>query len=74
MKVARILKAITGIIQEGIGMLTAILALLLFLSIVDVEEVFRLPSELLPFYLLILGLFSIFSIASGLFLIREEQG
>lgn len=73
MKVSRILKAITGIIQEGIGMLTAILALLLFLSIVDVEEVFRLPSELLPFYLLILGLFSIFSIASGLFLIRKEQ-
>ncbi len=72
MKLTRILKAITGIIQEGIGMLTAILALLLFLSIVDVEEVFRLPSELLPFYLLILGLFSIFSIVSGLFLIRKE--
>jgi hypothetical protein len=73
MKPLRILAAIIGVAQEGIGMITAILALLMLLHIVDVETVFSLPSELLPMYLLVLGLFSVFSVISGLFLIREGQ-
>lgn len=73
MKPIRIISAIIGVAQEGIGLITAILALLLFLHIVDGEAVFSLPTELLPMYLLVLGLFSIFSVISGLFLIREGQ-
>ena len=64
---------ITGIAQEGIGLLGIILTVLLFLNIVDVEAVFSLPSEFLPFYLTVLALFSIFSVVSGLFLIREGR-
>ena len=73
MNLKRILSAVIGIAQEGIGMLAAILAVLLLLNIVKVDTVFSLPSELLPFYVLILGLFSTLSIISGLILIRGGQ-
>jgi hypothetical protein len=73
MKLKRILPAVVGIAQEGIGMLAAILAVLLLLDLVEAETVFSLPPELLPLYVVILGLFSAFSIISGLFLIRGEQ-
>jgi hypothetical protein len=69
-----ILTAVTGIAQSVIGVLSAALAVLLFLDILEVQTVFNVPPELLPLYLLILVLFSIFSILSGFFLIREWRG
>jgi len=73
MKIRRILTALTGLAQEVIGVLFAVLAVMLFLNLLEVQTVFNVPSELLPIYLLILGLFSIFSIISGYFLIREGR-
>jgi hypothetical protein len=67
----RILSAIFGITQGVIGALSAILAVMLYLNILEVQAVFNLPLELLPLYLLVLGLFSGFSVVSGFFLIRE---
>ena len=67
----RILSAIFGIAQGIIGVLSLVLAVLLFLNILEVQTVFNAPPELLPLYLLILGLFSIFSVINGFFLIRE---
>lgn len=74
MKIRRILTAITGIAQEIIGVLSAVLAVLLFFNILDVQTVFNVPTELLSLCLLIFGLFSVFSILSGFFLIREWRG
>jgi len=71
MKIRRILTALTGITQEVIGVLFGVLAVMLFLNLLEVQTVFNVPPELLPLYLLILGLFSLFSILSGFFLIRE---
>ena len=73
MKIRRILTALTGLAQEVIGVLFAVLAVMPFLNLLEVQTVFNVPSELLPIYLLILGLFSIFSIISGYFLIREGR-
>ena len=73
MKIRRILTALTGIAQEVIGVAFAVLAVMLFLSLLEVQTLFNVPPELLPLYLLILGLFSIFSIISGYFLIREGR-
>jgi len=67
----RILSAIFGIAQGIIGVLSLVSAVLLFLNILEVQTVFNAPPELLPLYLLILGLFSIFSVINGFFLIRE---
>jgi hypothetical protein len=67
----KILSAIFGITQGVIGALSAALAVTLFLNILEVQAVFNVPQELLPFWLLVLGLFSIFSVVSGFFLIRE---
>ena len=67
----RILSAVFGIIQGALGTLSAALAVILFLNILEVQAVFNVPQELLPLCLLVLVLFSVFSIISGSFLIRE---
>jgi len=74
MKNRRILSAIIGIAQGVIGVLFGVLAVMLVLNLIKVQTVFNVPPELLPLYLLILGLFSVFSIISGFFLIREWRG
>ncbi|MHC3129059.1 MAG: hypothetical protein IBV52_03180 [Candidatus Bathyarchaeota archaeon] len=74
MKIRRILTALTGITQEVIGVLSGVLAVMLVLNLLEVQTVFNVPPELLPIYLLILCLFSLFSIISGFFLIREGRG
>jgi len=74
MEIRRILSAIIGIAQGVIGVLFGVLAVMLVLNLTEVQTVFNVPPELLPLYLLILGLFSVFSIISGFFLIREWQG
>ncbi len=73
MKKRRILSAIFGIAQVIIGLLSGAIAVLFGLNIIEVQTVLTAPTELLMLYLLILGLFSIFSTISGLFLIREGQ-
>jgi hypothetical protein len=74
MEIRRILTAIIGIAQGVIGVLCGVLVVILVLNIIEVQTVFNVPPELLPLYLLILGLFSVFSIISGFFLIREWRG
>ena len=74
MKNRRILSAIIGIAQGVIGVIFGVLAVMLVLNLIEVQTVFNVPPELLPLYLLILGLFSVFSIISGFFLIREWRG
>ena len=68
----RILSTIFGITQGSIGVLSAALAVMLFLNILEVQAVFNVPQEFLPFCLLVLGLFSVFSVLSGFFLISER--
>jgi hypothetical protein len=70
----RIISAIVGVIQSIVGFISAILAILLFLNILEVQIIFSIDPELLPLYLLIIGLFATFSVISGLFLIRESRG
>jgi hypothetical protein len=75
MEIRRIVTAVTGIAESAIGVLSAVLAVLFFFNILEVQAVFNVPAELLSLYLLFLGLFSVFSVLSGLFLIREwRQG
>jgi hypothetical protein len=74
MEIRRILTAIIGIAQGVIGVLCGVLVVMLVLNLIEVQTVFNVPPELLPLYLLILGLFSVFSIISGFFLIREWRG
>ena len=71
MEIKRIVSAIVGFAQSGIGVISAVWTVLLFLGLFDVQALFEVPPELMPFYLLILGLFSLFSIISGGFLIWE---
>jgi hypothetical protein len=74
MEIRRILTAIIGIAQGVIGVLCGVLVVMLVLNVIEVQTIFNVPPELLPLYLLILGLFSVFSIISGFFLIREWRG
>ena len=74
MEIRRIVTAVAGIAQSTLGVLFAVLAVLLFFNVLEVQTVFNVSTEFLPLYLLFLGLFSIFSVLSGLFLIREWRG
>lgn len=67
----RIIVVIFGIAQSAIGVLFAFLTVLLFVGVVEIQTIFKKSSELFLFYLLVLSLFSLFSIISGIFLIRE---
>jgi hypothetical protein len=73
MKVSRVSTAIVGAVQGAIGAVVMVLALMLYLNILEVQTIFNLPSELLPFYLMVLGLFSLFSIINGVYLIRRTE-
>ena len=73
MKIRKVLAAVTGLVQEAIGFSAAVVAVMLFFDFLEVQTIFTLPTKFLPFYLLVLVLFSLFSIVSGLFLIREGQ-
>ena len=73
MKKRRILSAIVGIIQGVIGISFGAITFLLVVSIIEVQALLNASSEFMPLYILILGLFSIFSVVSGLFLVREGR-
>lgn len=73
MKISRVLIAMVGIVQSVIGAIAMVLALMFHLNMLEVQTIFSLPPEFLPFYQIILGLFSLFSIISGLYLIRGER-
>ena len=67
----RILSMIFGAAQGGIGILAAVTTVMLFFNFLEIQTLFNLPVEFMPVYLMVLGLFSVFSIMNGFFLIRE---
>jgi hypothetical protein len=67
----RILSIIFGAAQSGIGVLAGVVTVMLFFNFLKIQTLFNLPTEFLPIYLLVLGLFSMFSVINGFFLIRE---
>ena len=71
MKKRKIISGIVGIIQIAIGIAFLILTFLLFTGFIEVQTIFNNTNEILPVYLLVLGLISFFSITSGIFLVRE---
>ena len=71
MEIRKIVSTVTGVAQSSVGVLSSVLAVLLFFNFLEVQTVFNVPAELLPLYLLFLVLFSLFSLLSGLLLIRE---
>jgi membrane associated rhomboid family serine protease len=72
MRVRRILVTIVGIAQGAIGVLAGILACILYFNFLGVQTTLNVSAELLPLYLLILTVFSFFSVINGFFLIHEE--
>ena len=71
MKIRKILSGMIGLIQSGIGLISTIITILLFFGFIEIELFFNTPSELLPIFLLISGLFSFFSLVNGIFLIKD---
>lgn len=72
MRVRRILVTIVGIAQGAIGVLAGILACILYFNFLGVQTTLNVSAELLPLDLLILTVFSFFSVINGFFLIHEE--
>jgi hypothetical protein len=70
MKISKVLAATIGVVQGAIGVITIALVLMLYFNILEVQTILSLPPELLPIYLIVLGLFSLFSFISGSYLVR----
>ena len=71
MRVRRILVTIVGVTQEAIGLLVGVLTCILYFNFLGVQTTLNVSQDLLPLYLLILGVFSFFSMINGFFLIHE---
>jgi len=71
MRVRRLLVTIVGIAQGAIGLLAGVLACILYFNFLGVQTTLNVSTDLLPLYLLILGVFSFFSVTNGFFLIHE---
>lgn len=71
MRVKKIIVAVVGVAQGATGVLAGILVCMLYFNFFDVQTTLKVSTELLPFYLLALGVFGFFSIISALCLIRE---
>jgi hypothetical protein len=67
----RILGTIVGVLQGAIGLLAGVLACILHFNFLDVQTTLNVDIEFLPLYLLILSVFSLFSVINGFFLIHE---
>jgi hypothetical protein len=69
-KISKVLAATIGVVQGAIGVITIALVFMLYFNILEVQTILSLPPELLPIYLIVLGLFSLFSFISGSYLVR----
>jgi len=72
MKVKRIITVTVGLTQGSIGIVALILVGLLYLNLLDIQTMLSVSIELLPLSLLILSIFGLFSVTSGLFLLHEH--
>lgn len=70
MKISKVLAATIGVVQGAIGVITIALVFMLYFNILEIQTILSLPPELLPVYLIVLGLFSLFSFISGSYLVR----
>lgn len=73
MKISRVPATIIGVVQCVIAVVAMVFMLMLYFNMLQVQTIFNLPPELLPFYLIVLGLFSLLSIISGGYLVLRGQ-
>lgn len=71
MKVRVMLTLLFGIVQSLLAFLAMALAAAIYLNLFDLQTLWNITQEAAIFHLAILIAFSVFLIASGLFLINE---
>jgi len=71
MEVRKIISRVVGVAQSGMGVLAVIFAYLLYYNLFDVQGMLNASSQNAPLYMLLLLIFGLFSVISGLFLIYE---
>jgi hypothetical protein len=71
MRVIIVLTGIIGIIQGVTGVLALTFACVLNFNLFDIQSLLNIDVEAIPFHLMLLFAFGIFSIISGLFLVHE---
>jgi len=71
MSVRRVVSKTIGAAQAAIGMLTIVFAYALFHNFFDIQSILNVSTKNIALYMLLLSIFGLSSIVSGLFLVRE---
>ena len=70
----KLVAAALGVTQGAIGVVAVVSMLVLYLNLFDLQTELNISAALLPLYLLGLGVFGLFSVINGLYLISEGLG
>ena len=71
MEARKIVSKVVGVAQSGIGVLAVIFAYILYYNLFDIQGMLNTSAQNAPLYMLILLIFGLLSVISGLFLIYE---
>jgi len=71
MEARKIVSKVVGVTQSGIGALAVIFAYILYYDLFDIQGMLNTSTQNVPLYMLILLIFGLLSVISGLFLIYE---
>jgi len=71
MEVRKIVSKVAGVTQSGIGVLAVIFAYILYYNLFGIQGMLNASAQNVPLYMLLLIIFGLLSVISGLFLIYK---
>jgi len=71
MEARKIVSKVVGVTQSGIGVLAIIFGYILYYNLFDIQGMLDASAQTVPLYLLLLLIFGLLSLISGLLLIYE---
>jgi len=72
MGIRRKISIVVGLAQSVLGALVAVFAYILYHNFFDIQAVLNVPQKDVVLYMLVLIVFGLLSIISGLFLVNEQ--
>jgi len=72
MEVRKVVSKVVGVAQSGIGVLAIIFGYILYYNLFDIQGMLNVSAQNVPLCILLLFIFGLLSVISGLFLFYEQ--